>query len=74
MESNDDKFNASFDALSREELLSLLKKVLKENLRLTKLQEEKVPEDTGSTAETKQMEFGSYGSSNVMFLKAADNR
>lgn len=89
MDTDTDKFSESFHSLSREELIDLLGNVLKENLRMSEeLREIKSngndPSKTNSQkkelarsdsqAEKSEMEFGSYGSTNVMFLKAADHR
>jgi hypothetical protein len=65
----------SFDDLSREELVDLLRKVLKENVRLKSLQNSSTSsQNAEENVDNKTLEFGSYGSSNVMFLKSADHR
>ena len=77
MDKPPDKFSESFDELTRDELIELLRKVLKENLKLNEQLQNRKPtqgQDTTSGSDSRQMEFGAYGSSNVMFLKAAENR
>jgi hypothetical protein len=67
----------SFDQFDRDDLVQILKKVLSQNIKYRQIIEGNRDREGGDLHkhhEIAKLEFGSYGSSNVMFLKGSGKR
>ena len=71
------EYHTSFDHLSHSELVNICIQLTQENQKYKELlnQRKEINRRTiDSNISANKLEFGSYGSSSVMFLKAADDR